>query len=324
MSRGGVRLVGSRLVECRTRMCRKRRGGTGLPWLRILCHFFIHVLPCAFVAPLPKLQRCVSGPFPNCCQGREFQYVVTGVLRWLIPAPRLSIVGQAVGRRVWPGCSLAGGPSHRSAACRPLRPVFCCARRSSCQVCWPALGWLSRGWDTSCTLATDAHSSLRRIPQVSRGSGVMLSGRAREGAVDDLDATSAVGRTGAPPFTPARSAGEWRRFLAVPFGAFWADAAGRLCATLAGAIARLACRGLLPDDCGGSLLARQGLMCDSGAGFLSPPAHWRCSCVRPGCIGDHGKRHPEPWKQPVTGGPVLSPGGGLLPSRVAPQLKPQV
>ena len=23
----------------------------------------------------------------------------------------------------------------------------------------------------------------------------------------------------------------------------------------------------------------------------------------PGCIGDHGKRHPEPWKQPVTGEP---------------------
>ena len=45
--------------------------------------------------------------------------------------------------------------------------------------------------------------------------------------------------------------------------------------------------------------------------------------ARPGCIGDHGKRHPEPWKQPVTGEPVHSPGGGRLPSRVAPQLKPQ-
>ena len=40
-------------------------------------------------------------------------------------------------------------------------------------------------------------------------------------------------------------------------------------------------------------------------------------------IGDHGKRHPEPWKQPVTGEPVHSPGRGRLLSRVAPQLKPQ-
>ena len=45
--------------------------------------------------------------------------------------------------------------------------------------------------------------------------------------------------------------------------------------------------------------------------------------ARPGCIGDHGKRHPGPWKQPVTGEPVHSPGGGHLPSRVVPQLKPQ-
>ena len=45
--------------------------------------------------------------------------------------------------------------------------------------------------------------------------------------------------------------------------------------------------------------------------------------ARPGCIGDHGKRHPEPWGQPVTGEPLHSPGGGHLPSRVAPQLKPQ-
>ena len=44
---------------------------------------------------------------------------------------------------------------------------------------------------------------------------------------------------------------------------------------------------------------------------------------RPGSTRDHGKRHPEPWKQPVTGEPVHSPGGGHLPSRVAPQLKPQ-
>ena len=50
--------------------------------------------------------------------------------------------------------------------------------------------------------------------------------------------------------------------------------------------------------------------------------HWSIR-ARPGCIGDHGKRHPEPWKQPVTGEPVHSPGGGHLPSRVAPQLKPQ-
>ena len=45
--------------------------------------------------------------------------------------------------------------------------------------------------------------------------------------------------------------------------------------------------------------------------------------ARPGCIGDHGKRHPEPWKQPMTGEPVHTPGGGRLPSREAPQLKPQ-
>ena len=29
----------------------------------------------------------------------------------------------------------------------------------------------------------------------------------------------------------------------------------------------------------------------------------------PGCIKDNGKRHSEPWKQPVTGEPVHSPGG---------------
>ena len=45
--------------------------------------------------------------------------------------------------------------------------------------------------------------------------------------------------------------------------------------------------------------------------------------ARPSCIGDHGKRHPEPWKQPLTVEPVHSPGGGRLPSREAPQLKPQ-
>ena len=45
--------------------------------------------------------------------------------------------------------------------------------------------------------------------------------------------------------------------------------------------------------------------------------------ARPGCIGNHGKRHPEPWKQPVTVEPVHSQGGGRLPGRVAPQLKPQ-
>ena len=33
--------------------------------------------------------------------------------------------------------------------------------------------------------------------------------------------------------------------------------------------------------------------------------------------------HPEPWKQPVTGEPVHSPGGGRLPSGAAPQLKAQ-
>ena len=45
--------------------------------------------------------------------------------------------------------------------------------------------------------------------------------------------------------------------------------------------------------------------------------------AQPGCIGDHGKRHLEPWKQQMTGEPVHSPGGGRLPSREAPQLKPQ-
>ena len=45
--------------------------------------------------------------------------------------------------------------------------------------------------------------------------------------------------------------------------------------------------------------------------------------AQPGCIGDHGKRHPEPWKQSLTGEPVQSPAGGRLPSREAPQLKPQ-
>ena len=62
------------------------------------------------------------------------------------------------------------------------------------------------------------------------------------------------------------------------------------------------------------------------------PTHWASSRggtprplvrARPTCIGDHGKRHPEPWKQPLTGEPVHSPGGGRLPSREAPQLKPQ-
>ena len=42
-----------------------------------------------------------------------------------------------------------------------------------------------------------------------------------------------------------------------------------------------------------------------------------------GCIGDHGKRHPEPWNQPVTGKPVHSPGGGRLPSSGAAQLELQ-
>ena len=45
--------------------------------------------------------------------------------------------------------------------------------------------------------------------------------------------------------------------------------------------------------------------------------------ARPSCIGDHGKRHPEPWKQPVTGEPEYSQGGGCLPSSGAPELKPQ-
>ena len=43
--------------------------------------------------------------------------------------------------------------------------------------------------------------------------------------------------------------------------------------------------------------------------------------ARAGCIGDGDKHHPEPWKQPLTGEPVHSPGGGRLPSREAPLLK---
>ena len=46
--------------------------------------------------------------------------------------------------------------------------------------------------------------------------------------------------------------------------------------------------------------------------------------ARPGCIEHHGKRQPEPWKQPVTGELVHSAGGGCLPSSEAPQPKPQV
>ena len=45
--------------------------------------------------------------------------------------------------------------------------------------------------------------------------------------------------------------------------------------------------------------------------------------ARPGCIRDHGKCHPEQWKQLVTGKPVHSTGGGRLPWREAPPLKPQ-
>ena len=40
--------------------------------------------------------------------------------------------------------------------------------------------------------------------------------------------------------------------------------------------------------------------------------------ARPGCIGDHGKRQPEPLKQPLIGEQVHSPGGGRLPSIEAP------
>ena len=45
--------------------------------------------------------------------------------------------------------------------------------------------------------------------------------------------------------------------------------------------------------------------------------------ARPGCIAEHGKRHPAPWKQPVTGEPVHSPEGGRLPSSWSPHLEPQ-
>ena len=46
----------------------------------------------------------------------------------------------------------------------------------------------------------------------------------------------------------------------------------------------------------------------------------RLVLARLGCIGDHGKRHPEPWKQLVKGEPVHSAGGGRLPSSRFPQL----
>ena len=45
--------------------------------------------------------------------------------------------------------------------------------------------------------------------------------------------------------------------------------------------------------------------------------------TRPGCIGDHGKGHPKPWKQVMTGVPAKSPGEGRLPSGGAPQLESQ-
>ena len=45
--------------------------------------------------------------------------------------------------------------------------------------------------------------------------------------------------------------------------------------------------------------------------------------ARPGCIGDHSKRRPEPWKQLMTGLPAHSPGRSHLPSSEAPQLEPQ-
>ena len=45
--------------------------------------------------------------------------------------------------------------------------------------------------------------------------------------------------------------------------------------------------------------------------------------ARPGCIGNQGKLHPEPWKQLMTGVPAHTPGWGLLPSSGAPQLEPQ-
>ena len=43
----------------------------------------------------------------------------------------------------------------------------------------------------------------------------------------------------------------------------------------------------------------------------------------PACIGDHGKHHPEPWKQPVTDEPVQSPERGVPAKQRAPQLEPQ-
>ena len=45
--------------------------------------------------------------------------------------------------------------------------------------------------------------------------------------------------------------------------------------------------------------------------------------ARPDYIGDHGKRHPEPWHQPMTGVPAHITGRGRLPISGEPQLKPQ-
>ena len=45
--------------------------------------------------------------------------------------------------------------------------------------------------------------------------------------------------------------------------------------------------------------------------------------ARSGCIGDHGKRQPEPSRETGDMRPVHSPGGRRLPSRETSQLKPQ-
>ena len=67
----------------------------------------------------------------------------------------------------------------------------------------------------------------------------------------------------------------------------------------------------------------------TGATQLTQRASSRGRILRPlvrarsGCLGDHGKHHPEPWKQPVTGEPLHGPGAGHLPGIAVPQLKPQ-
>ena len=100
-------------------------------------------------------------------------------------------------------------------------------------------------------------------------SGATLSGCAWEGAVDELDAMSAVGRA------CARSTASQRwGFAAILSPDSLADAGGWLWATSASAVIRWTCRSLLPHHRGRLLIVPQGLVWDSAAACLSTP---RCS-----------------------------------------------